>query len=334
MQIEALVIFCDVVRHASFSRAAAENGMSQSSASQAVQTLEELLGVKLIDRSRRPLKPTERGRIFYDGCRDLLGRYEDLVRKIQASEPGEAIGGTVRLSAIYSVGLHGLTRHIERFREHCPAADCRLECMHPGRVLESVREGTADLGVISCPRKWPDLTVVPWREEEMVVVAPPGHPLADGGPIQVGALDGQKFVHFDADLPIRREIDRFLRRRGVHVDTVLTFDNIENIKRAVEVGAGLAILPRPSLSRELASGSLRVRPLADHRLVRPIALIHRGASSLGAAATHLLDELMSELDADPSRVSAASTKSGGWTDAGNGRLAVSGSPADQPPTNA
>ena len=85
MQLEALKIFCDVARWASFSRGAAENGISQSSASQAVHQLEVRLGVKLIDRSKRPLVLTPHGNVYYEGCKDLVGRYLEIEARVKAS---------------------------------------------------------------------------------------------------------------------------------------------------------------------------------------------------------------------------------------------------------
>lgn len=291
MQIESLMVFCDVVRHASFSRAAAQHSISQSSASQAVMNLEERLGVRLIDRSKRPLSPTREGQVFYEGCRDLIGRYEQLISRV--TEPGHraAMAGPVRIAAIYSVGLSHLTRFIEEFRGRHGAVDCRLDCMHPDEVVQAVRAGRVDVGVVSFPRKWADLTVEPWREEAMVLVLPPGHEWAAEAAVPTRRLDGAKFVHFDAGLAIRRAIDRSLKARGATVDTVLHFDNVENIKRAVEVGAGTAILPEPSVAREAAGGSLVTRPLADLELRRPLALVHRGRSSLSQAAARFVGEL-------------------------------------------
>jgi DNA-binding transcriptional LysR family regulator len=191
--------------------------------------------------------------------------------------------------------------------------------MHPDRVVEAVRDGSADLGVISFPRKWTDLVVVPWRDEEMVVVLPPGHKLAEHGPIQVGSLDGQACVHFDADLVVRREIDRSLRRRGVHLESVLTFDNIENIKRAVEVGAGLAILPRAAVGREEELGTLVARPLADHPLCRPLAIVHRNDPAPSPAARAFLAELMSDLDGSAGPGTAAKPAAEGASTPAAGR---------------
>ncbi len=111
----------------------------------------------------------------------------------------------------------------------------------------------------------------------------------------VGELDGEPFVAFDSDLSIRRAIDRFLRRHDVQVDVVLEFDNIENIKRAVEIPSGISILPEPSLAREVKAGTLVAIPIecndSSDRLTRPLAIVHRRQSSLEPAAAKFLELL-------------------------------------------
>ncbi len=200
MQLEALKIFCDVVRWASFSRGAQENHISQSSASQAVHQLEVRLGVKLIDRSKRPLVLTTHGKVYYDGCRELVGRYFEVENRVKAMVDDHKVAGTVRVASIYSVGLHQLSRYAERFAALYPEANVRLEYLHPTRVVESVCHEGAELGLISFPRKWPELTVIPWRDEEMVLAVHPGHRLAGCESVEVEQLVGEKLVHFDSDL--------------------------------------------------------------------------------------------------------------------------------------
>ncbi len=298
MQLEALKIFCDVVRWANFSKGAAENGISQSSASQAVHQLELRLGVKLIDRSKRPLIPTAHGRVFYEGCKDLVARYAEIEARVKALGDERNVVGTVRVASIYSVGLHHLTRYAEAFRAQHAAADVRLEFLHPTRVVEAVSQEEADLGLISFPKKWPGLVAIPWRDEAMVVAVHPSHRYAQLDALDVGQLDGEKFISFDAGLPIRRAVDRFLRRHGVQVEMSLEFDNIENIKRAVEIPAGVAILPAPTLTRELMARTLAAVPLRDQTLTRPLAIIHRRDASLGITAQRFLELLTATPDAD------------------------------------
>src|SRR5262245_3531456 len=297
MQLESLKIFCDVVRWSSFSRGAAENGISQSSASQAVHQLEARLGVKLIDRSKRPLVLTPQGKVYYEGCKDLVERYSELENRVRALEDEDTVAGTVGVAAIYSVGLHHMSRYVQIFEQRHPQASIRLEYLHPSRVLERVTGGEAELGLLSCPRKWPDLNVLTWREEPMVVTVHPGHRFAGRSSVGVAELEGEPFVAFDPDLSIRRAIDRFLRHHSVQVDVVLEFDNIENIKRAVEILSGISILPEPSLAREVRAGTLVAVPIEgdgpDDRLTRPLAIIHRRHGSLDPAAARFLELLMS-----------------------------------------
>jgi len=298
MQLETLKIFCDVVRWSSFSRGAAENGISQSSASQAVQQLEARLGVKLIDRSKRPLVLTTHGKVYHDGCKELVDKYLELEAIVKAVGEEDAVVGTVVVTAIYSVGLHDMSGYVKLFEERYPGASVRLEYLHPRRVLERVMGGEAELGILSFPRKWPELNVITWREEPMVLVVHPTHRFATRTSVTVAELGGEPFVAFDADLSIRRAIDRFLRHHDVQVDVVLEFDNIENIKRALEIPSGVAILPEPSLLQEVKSGSLVAIPIESPdptaRLFRPLAIIHRRHDNLDRAGAKFLQILTSE----------------------------------------
>jgi DNA-binding transcriptional LysR family regulator len=298
MQLESLKIFCDVVRWASFSRGAAENGVSQSSASQAVHQLELRLGVKLIDRSKRPLVLTPHGKVYYEGCKELVGRYLEIEDRVRAFEDSTNVVGTVGVAAIYSVGLHHMSRFVRTFEARYPGATVRMEYLHPTRVVEAVLDGEVEVGLISFPKKWSDLTVTPWREEEMVLAVHPSHAFARRNEVGIRELDGETFVGYDADLSIRRTIDRSMRHHDVTYTVALEFDNIENIKRAVEIPAGVAILPEPTLAREVESGSLvAVRVTGQdpgYQLTRPLAIIHRRHHQLSLPATRFLELLTEE----------------------------------------
>jgi DNA-binding transcriptional LysR family regulator len=166
-------------------------------------------------------------------------------------------------------------RYVTQFEARHPHAKVHIDYVHPNQVHEKVQEGTVDLGLVSFPGRSRDLTVLPWREEEMVVACLPSHPLAGCAALPPARLDGQKFVAFARDLVIRREIDRFLREQHVAVDVVLEFDNIESMKKGIEVSGGLALLPEPTLRQEQRAGTLRAMHLEGCRLVRPLGIIHR-----------------------------------------------------------
>ncbi len=287
MYLESLKIFCDVVRRRSFSRAAAANEVSQSAVSQSVSQLERSLGVKLIDRSQRPFKLTPAGRVYYEGCRGVVERYYAIEREVRGLSGGEC--GTVRVAAIYSVGLGSMSGYVQQFARLYPQAKVSLAYLHPDRVYESVLEEEADLGLVSYPQAKRGLAVVDWRREPMAVVAAPSHPLAAFPKLKAADLEGQAFVAFADDLRIGREIDAALRRHACQVNPVLSFDNIETIKRAVEIGEAVSILPIPTVQREIAAGTLVSIPLAAPRLERPLGIIYRKTTSL----PHIAEEFIS-----------------------------------------
>ncbi|MDW8343173.1 MAG: LysR family transcriptional regulator [Verrucomicrobiae bacterium] len=278
MQLETLKIFCDVARLRSFSRGAAENGVTQSTASQAVQQLEDHFGVQLIERSCRPLELTSRGRAIYEQCREIVERYLELEHRFRRD--GAKWSRQVHVAAIYSVGLGDMSQLVQEFARRYAPAEAHVEYVHPDQVYQRVLDDAVDLGIVSFPRKSREWVVVPWREEEMAIVCHPRRGLAQQERASPSALEGEPFVGFDEGLTIRRETDRFLRQHGVTVKVVMTFDNVEAIKRAVEVDSGVAILPRPTVMREAAAGTLRVVRFARASFVRPLGIIYRRGKRL------------------------------------------------------
>jgi DNA-binding transcriptional LysR family regulator len=320
MQIESLQVFCDVARHRSFSRAGAANGVTQSAVSQVVSQLEKRMGVQLVNRATRPLQLTSAGQAYYEGCKLLLEQYAELessIRRVESDRPT-----AIQVAAIYSVGLGDMGQYVERFGEVCPHMRVHLDYLHPERVYERVAEGTADLGLVSFPRAQRKFVALPWREEPMVLVCARGHVLAGRRVIRPAELDGHKYIGFDRNLTIRREVDRFLREHGAAVDVVMEFDNIENIKKAIEIGAGVALLPEPTLRQEVASGSLAAVPLSGANLVRPLAVIHRRHQPLSSAAARFVELLRMPLTApDLARLKRQPTGASRLAARGNSTLA-------------
>ena len=295
VNLEMLKLYCDVVRLRSFSRGAAANAVSQSAASQAIQQLEGELDAALLDRSRRPLVPTEQGQVFYEACRTLLEGFDKA--RADLAEARERVEGTVRVAAIYSVGLHDMSRHMQPFMAAYPQARVLLECLHPHKVVAAVLNDEADLGVLSYPTATRALTVLPLRMEPMAVVAHPAHRLARRRALAPADLEGEKFIAFDRDLAIRRAIDRALRQHGVKVDVVMEFDNVETIKQAIGINAGVSILPRPTVLKESGMRTLAVTSLGLPGLVRPIGIIHRRGRRLTPAVARFIEQLQKPVDA-------------------------------------
>jgi DNA-binding transcriptional LysR family regulator len=161
-------------------------------------------------------------------------------------------------------------------------------------VYEAVENDQADLGLVSYPKSSRTIKANVWREEPMVLVCAPSHPLARRTRVGLKDLEGQSMIGFDADLTIRREIDRVLHLHNVEARVVMEFDNIETIKRAIEIDAGIGLLPQPTIVREVASGSLVAIPLATDELIRPLGILYRRGKDLGVTVRRFMDLLRSE----------------------------------------
>ncbi|MFO0916057.1 MAG: LysR family transcriptional regulator [Pirellulales bacterium] len=295
MHVKSLKIFCDVVAHRSFSRAAEEHGTSQSHVSQLVHQLEEKLGVRLLDRSKRPFVLTSEGHLFYKGCRHLVDDYEALEEEVRTLH--QDLADRVRIASIYSVGLSHVSRCVKEFLTCHPRANVRVEYQHPERVYELVEADQVDLGLVSYPKSTRQVTATAWFDEPMVVVCGPEHPLARRERLTRGDLHGLEMVTFDDGLKIREELDRFLDEAGVEVVVAMEFDNTETLKGALEIGAGFGILPYPTVAREVQSGSLVALPFADANLVRPLGIIIRRGRRPHRATQHLVEFLQASVPA-------------------------------------
>jgi len=296
-------IFCDTVVHRSFSKAAEARGISQPAVSQAIQQLEERLGLTLIDRSKRPLELTPAGRVYYDGCRKLLDDFHDVEQRVQQLN-GRVIG-RVRIAAIYSIGLLQMAEYVQEFESRYPEVDLRVDYLHPDEVYSRVRRDEADFGLVSFPRDGGDVASIPWQHQEMGLVVPPRHPLAGQAIRKLADLQGARFVGFTPDLTIRRETDRLLKKHRVSVELVHEFDNVENIKRAVEIGAGAAILPLASVRREIEGGLLVAVHFQDVQFIRPLGIIHKRHKHLSMTAERFVQLLCEELGAESAATSGA-----------------------------
>jgi DNA-binding transcriptional LysR family regulator len=295
VHLETLRLYCDVVRLRSFSRGAELSHVSQSAASQAVQQLEREVGVTLIDRTRRPFAVTPEGRSFYAASREMLESWEKAKAEIAGVKA--QVDGTVRVAAIYSVGLHDMSHHLQRFMSLHPNVRVQLECLHPHKVVEAVVNDEADVGIMSYPPQDRALSIIPLRSEPMAFVCHPGHRLARRRAVVPADLSGEPFVAFDAGLTIRKAIDRALRQRNVKLNITMAFDNIETIKQAIMIGAGVSLLPRHTVEKEVGIRTLVAVSFALPDLVRPVGLIHRRQKVLSAAVQRFI-QLLREPDTD------------------------------------
>ncbi len=289
MNLRDLELFCEVALRGSFSKAAKAHHISQPAASEIVKGLEEQLGCELLNRAIRPLELTPEGRIYYDGCRELIDGYRRLEDRILQRR--DKVVGPVRIASIYSVGLLQMDCYVKEFERLYPDAALDLQYVHPEQVLTSVLNEEVDLGLMSFAPRRADLVYETWQDQKIVVVVSPQHPLATRSSVAVTELDGEALVGFTFELRMRQEIDRWLKQAKVSVNVVHAFDNIENIKRAVEVGSGLGLLPVQTVRREVEIGSLVALELEDVEWVRRLDIVYRRTKPFTTAISRFLELL-------------------------------------------
>ena len=292
MHLETLKVFCDVVETRSFSAAASQNFVTQSAVSQQIRTLEARYGRRLLERTRGNVQLTPAGEILYQVSKDIVQRYQDMEVRLQALS--KVVAGTVRIATVHSIGLYELAAPIKRYLKAYPQVHLRIQYGRSNKIYEDALEGNIDLGIVAYPNRRPQITTLPFREGRLVLVCPPAHPLARRRQVSIRKLQGEPFIGYERDIPTRRETDRILRRHGVDVRYVQELDNIETIKRLVEIGTGLAILPEAAVRPEVKGKLLVAVQFSDEVFLRPTGIIHRSGKHFSPAAEKLIEYLRAE----------------------------------------
>ncbi len=289
MQIENFKIFADLVETKSFSKSAKLNGITQSAVSQQARAMERHFKTLLIDRSQKQFQLTREGQRVYEAAKEVLHNYDKLLSELQ--EMKKVISGTIRISTIYSIGLHELPPYIKKFLHDFPSVNVRVEYRRSNLVYEDILHNSVDFGLVAFPVKMRQIEVLPFRNDHLVLITHPHHPLAKRGEIEVKDLFGQRFIGFDPDIPTRKAVDQIFRDNKLDSDPVMEFDNIETVKRAVEIDHGIAIVPQATVLQEVKSGTLAMLPFKGREFTRPLAILHRKGRVLTPAMRKFIETL-------------------------------------------
>ena len=293
MQIESLKIFCDLAETESFTRAAQINNVTQSAVSQQISSLERHFKSLLIERSKKKFRLTREGEVLYDFSKQIIQAYDSLECKLQ--EIKNLISGTIRVATIYSIGLHDLPPYLKKFLKAYPTVKVHVEYRRSNQVYDDVVSNVVDIGLVAYPQRDSRLEIIPLRKEMLVLICHPHHSLAKFKSVRLRELAGQKFISFDPDIPTRRAIDKILREQNVDVTHAMEFDNIETVKRAVEIEAGVAIVPQSTITQEVTKQTLAEVRLEDADFFRPLAAIHKKNKVLSPAMRQFVEVLKGEL---------------------------------------
>jgi DNA-binding transcriptional LysR family regulator len=289
MQIENFKIFADLVETKSFSKSAKLNSITQSAVSQQARAMERHFKALLVDRSQKQFQLTREGQRVYESAKDVLHAYDTLLSELQDMK--KVVSGTIRISTIYSIGLHELPPYIKKFLHDYPSVNVRVEYRRSNLVYEDILHNCVDFGLVAFPAKLRQVENIPFRNDHLIVICAPSHPLAKRTEVSIAELAGQRFIGFDPDIPTRKAVDQIFRDHKLEIETVMEFDNIETVKRAVEIDHGIAIVPQATVVQEAKQGTLVALKLKGGEFTRPLAILHRKGRVLTPAMKKFIETL-------------------------------------------
>ena len=293
MNIENFKIFCDLVESQSFSRAAKLNEITQSAVSQQLRAMERHFGVFIVDRSQKQFRLTREGERLHESAKDMLHQYEQLCSELQ--EMQKIISGTIHISTVYSIGLHELPPYVKAFLLEYPSVNIRIEYRRSNLVYEDILHNSTDIGLVAYPSPARQLEIIPFHDDRLVIVCSTNHELAKLDEVELLALKDMNIVGFEKDIPTRKATDQLFKAAGCTIDPVMEFDNIETVKRAVEINAGIAIVPETTVAQEIKQGTLVQLEIKGQDCRRPLAIIHRKGRVLTPAMKKFIT-LLAEKD--------------------------------------
>ena len=286
MQVETFQVFCDLVETASFSEAAERNGITQSAVSQQIRGLEEKFGMPLVERGRRNFSVTAEGEVFLKAAREILETYRGIESQLKMMR--DVVAGPLTVATVYSIGFHELPPYLERFRTRFPDVDLSIQYRRANQVYADVLEARADLGLVAYPKTRKGIEIEPVWKDKLVLICPPGHRFSKRKKVPLEAIDGERFISFEPDLPTRKALDEIFRKAEVKIKEVVEFDNIETVKRGVEIENALSIVPGESVAAEVKAGNLCRIELGGRTLWRPLGVIRRRTKAITPAMRELI----------------------------------------------
>jgi LysR family transcriptional regulator, transcriptional activator of the cysJI operon len=289
MHIDILKMFCDLADLRSFSRTAEKHLLSQSAVSQQLAQLELTHKCQLINRKKRPIELTKAGQLLYQASKDILDRYEQLKTELNALSKSSS--SRVNVAAIFSIGMHILPDYVKKFMVRYPDVNVHIEYFSASRIYELVLSGNVDIGLVAVPKRDKRLEVYDFEDEPLVLACSPKHPFSHEQQVDIHRLQFEKFIAFEKNVPTRAWIDSILERYNVAVRQVMEFDNIETIKRAVEINSGISILPQTAILPELSSGTIKAIPFSNEKFVRTTGIILRKGKIIGQAGRYFIELL-------------------------------------------
>lgn len=298
-----------VARRGSFSRAAHELHLTQPAVSMQVRALEAEVGAPLLERVGKRAFPTAAGEVLLAHAARARHELESALERIHGLKG--IVAGRIRIGTSASISTYLLPSALRAFRARYPRTDLVIVTGNAGEIARAVVEGRLDVGIVSLPVRARELIVSAFHDDELVAIAPPGHPIGVRPRVAAAELAREPLVLFDHGGNVRRVIDGWFHAAGVAPAAPMELGNTEAIKKLVEAGLGLSVTSWFGVRAEVQAGLLTAIPL-EPRLLRRLGIVLRRGRPVGGPLEAFLAEL-EQLRRDLGRAP------GGPATRGNGR---------------
>jgi DNA-binding transcriptional LysR family regulator len=301
MDLRQLEIVQAIAETGSFTGAGARLHVSQSAVSRQILLLEDEFHERLFVRLGRRVQITAAG----EALLQLANRVFTDIRDTSASitDRQKILSGPLRMVGGMTVCLYVFPQLIKEFRAQHPLVDIKIAVGGTWRLQRRLKSRQADLALLTLPVEDPALTSVPVLREELMLLLPADHPLAEKTPVPVEALVGQPFVMFEAGSNTRRTVDEFFTREQIRPKVVAETENVEIIKSMVASGLGISLVPILTVERETQGGTLRVARIRGQQLVRETGWVYRAderpsrvVQEMMATLTRIAPQLQQSVD--------------------------------------
>ncbi|MBT2606327.1 LysR family transcriptional regulator [Bacillus sp. ISL-53] len=271
--MDPLKVFVTVIEQKNFSRAGDILNLSQPGVSLHIRNLENELGTKLIYRSPKQVQITEPGKILYRHAKQMLNHYETAKREI--NEFNNVVSGTMKIGASFTIGEYYLPKVLAEFASQYPMVDIQIIISNSNDVIQGIRSNKLDIGLIEGETDYKDIDVMPFMNDEMIVVVPQDHPLSQMDLIEGNMLQNQTWVLREQGSGTRTYSDKLLSSLELNIKKTFIFTSIQGVKEAVMAGLGIALLSRLTVQKELKSNELKTFHLKNERLIRPFSIVKK-----------------------------------------------------------
>lgn len=290
MNFSQLKIFLDIANEKSFVKAAQLNFLTQPAISSQIKRLEEELGVKLFERTPRRVNLTTVGAKLVPEAEEILRRAQTF--KHIAGNKREAVFGEIRIATIFSIGIYELSPFLKKFIKKHPQVHVNLQYRRSFVIYDLLLKNKIDMGFVAYPKERTGIQIIPFGNDHMVLITPSKHPLLKQKSVRLKMLEGHTFLSFDDGIPTGEEIKKIFMEKNINIQKKITYENIDTLKKAVEVGLGIALVPHKTVTEEIQKGKLRSLEIKDIKMGRPLGILVQDRQVINPLIKHFLKVLL------------------------------------------